>query len=314
MLRRLKRLAWGHSPDIETLSERLDGRLTPERARDIDAHIASCNVCDSALSEMREARTLLTAMPEVDAPRSFRLRLADVEAASPARAPGGSSMMRWAPALSGAAVTVLVATVGFSMLTTSSDSAPSMASQADAPTGSLAAERAAPTAPAMAGALGASPTTLAAMVPSDLGEPTAEFSQTERSSSTSTPGEAADGAAGSVAGPQTDAATAEAPVRAIESTDDAAAAAGDSGVVEDGGDSESESFAPPPAPATTAPIGVAPEGPDDDQPEAIDSTTESDDDGNIDALLIVQIAAAIVAIAAAAGYMAWRITRGGVAE
>jgi hypothetical protein len=313
VLRRLKRLAWGHSPDIETLSERLDGRLTPERERDIDAHVASCNVCESALSEMREARTLLSAMPTVDAPRSFRLRVADVEPASVPVRSGESSMMRWAPALSAAAVMVLVATIGVSQFSSGGGSAQLAATQADAPTGNLAAERAgtAPTTPVTSGgALAASPTTLAAMVPSDLGEPTEQLSQTARSSSTSIPGESADGAAGSVAGPQTDAATADAP--AIESTDDAAAA-GDSGVAEDGGDSGSESFAPPPAPATTAPLGVAPDGPDDDQPESNESVTSSDGDGNPDALFIVQIAAAVVAIVAAAGYVVWRFTRGGVA-
>lgn len=103
----LERLRRSHRPDVDALSALADGRLDAPTARELEAHVAGCDSCAESLAGVREVKSILSAMREVEAPRSFRLRRADIQAAR--RAAAQSSPLRWAPALSGAAAALFVA-------------------------------------------------------------------------------------------------------------------------------------------------------------------------------------------------------------
>lgn len=97
-----------HRSDADALSALVDGRLGPDRARAIEAHIAACAPCAVRLDELQRVKTMLAAMPQADAPRSFRLRQADVEAPArpaPVFLPG---LLRAMPAASGVAALAFV--------------------------------------------------------------------------------------------------------------------------------------------------------------------------------------------------------------
>lgn len=74
----LRKLFHGHQPDTEALSCLLDGRLDAAAGKALEEHVAACAACATRLDELHEVRTLLSAMQRVEAPRSFRLRAADV--------------------------------------------------------------------------------------------------------------------------------------------------------------------------------------------------------------------------------------------
>lgn len=119
----LQSLLRRHRPDVDALSAHLDGRLAAREAEAIDAHIAGCAACSSAIDGLRVVRTALQAMPEVTHPRSFRLRGADVERA-PMRVGGGGGgqAMRLMPVLSGVAAAVFIVAVGADLLSDGSRS------------------------------------------------------------------------------------------------------------------------------------------------------------------------------------------------
>jgi len=104
------RLRGRHRPDLEALSVYADGRLDVRPAAALEAHLASCGVCRGRLEELRAVRSALGALPAAEAPRSFRLRQADVEAA-PAPAAAPVPWMRALPALSAVALVVFAVLV-----------------------------------------------------------------------------------------------------------------------------------------------------------------------------------------------------------
>jgi hypothetical protein len=138
----------GHAPDIENLSALVDRQLDVEAARNTEAHVATCAVCAAEVEGMRRVKAMLAAMPELDAPRSFRLRPSDV--AVPRRPTRGaaSGAMRWAPALSGVAAALFLVVLGTDFATrdgagerdggsrlTAAGSAPNLERAADATLG-----------------------------------------------------------------------------------------------------------------------------------------------------------------------------------
>lgn len=96
-----------HQPDAVALSALADGELDSTQTGALEAHVAGCAACSAELAGMRQVRSLLQALPEQDAPRSFRLREADVSPA-PRQAPQQLGLLRLMPALSAAAAIVFV--------------------------------------------------------------------------------------------------------------------------------------------------------------------------------------------------------------
>lgn len=92
-------LFWRRHPvRDEDLSALLDGALDVARRARVEAHVETCDACRVALDELRAVRVALAALPRAQAPRSFALRPADVEAAPVPPAPAGLGR---APALLG---------------------------------------------------------------------------------------------------------------------------------------------------------------------------------------------------------------------
>jgi hypothetical protein len=100
-----------HTPDAEALSALADGRLGADEAASLRTHMASCAACTSRFGDLSRVQSMLGAMPRVEAPRSFRLRRADVEqpARVPAQAGGSGWTTRAMPALAGVATVLFVA-------------------------------------------------------------------------------------------------------------------------------------------------------------------------------------------------------------
>jgi anti-sigma factor RsiW len=110
-----------HQPDRDALSALIDGALTPERASALESHVATCEACTTMLEGMRHVRTMLGALPEVEAPRSFKLRAADVAAPGRTVPAPPSTLMRAMPVLSGAAVIIFAIAVSFDVAGGGSD-------------------------------------------------------------------------------------------------------------------------------------------------------------------------------------------------
>ena len=126
--------------DIDTLSAQADGSLDVARATAIEAHLASCAACARRLEELRAVRSALAAMPAAEAPRSFRLRQSDVEAAARRSADGGAGqVLRLMPVMSAAAVVLFGVLVGVDVLSGRDGSSGLSRTSAGAP---AAAERA----------------------------------------------------------------------------------------------------------------------------------------------------------------------------
>ncbi|HET8943351.1 MAG TPA: zf-HC2 domain-containing protein [Dehalococcoidia bacterium] len=57
----------------ERLSAYLDGELSPDGARALQAHLDSCDTCAAEFADLRMASSALAELPEVEVPRSFAL-------------------------------------------------------------------------------------------------------------------------------------------------------------------------------------------------------------------------------------------------
>lgn len=100
-----------HRPDAEALSAYLDRRLTANDAAAVEAHAADCGVCSARLAGLRDVRATLRAQTQVAAPRSFRLRVADVEARSREPLRWANPVMRTLPMVGAAAAAVFVVAI-----------------------------------------------------------------------------------------------------------------------------------------------------------------------------------------------------------
>jgi hypothetical protein len=97
-----------HKPDIVLLSALVDGALDAELARETETHIAGCAACAAELEALKRVKAMLSALPQVEPRRSFRLRQSDNEApARRAPAPVGP-LLRALPALASGAALVFV--------------------------------------------------------------------------------------------------------------------------------------------------------------------------------------------------------------
>jgi hypothetical protein len=273
----LARLRGSHSPDALALSALADGRLAPDAARALEAHVAGCRACAARREGLRSVKSMLAAMPETEAPRSFRLRLSDVDAPVAAHAVSGGRPLRWAPALSGVAAALFVAVLAADFTSRDGDSgaadstAARMSPRTEAQNGVAAdsAEDAAETAPI-------APSPAAGAIAPDL--PTAE-----------------DDGAGTGGNDASIAQATCAALRSTLSTDD-----------------EREYFNQTCAAGDSLALGNDADNADDAATRAAEfqsanlEAVSDDDDGNRTGFLVVEIVAAIVAVGAAVAFFATR--------
>ncbi len=146
----LRKLFHGHQPDVEALSCLLDGRLEAAAGKALEEHVAACAACATRLDELHEVRTLLSAMQRVEAPRSFRLRAADVAGRAERAAPP-PRRTAFAPYAAAAAVFVFALVLATDLATRDGADNGALLT-ASAPANEKFAESAADTAPQPGGA------------------------------------------------------------------------------------------------------------------------------------------------------------------
>ena len=102
-----------HSRFGENVDAFVDGELAPADARRFEAHLLGCEECSAAVAAAQDLKTMVAALPESPAPRSFRLTPEMVAAAPPAvvqrRAPAYVGLVRAGAALSVAAFATVLA-------------------------------------------------------------------------------------------------------------------------------------------------------------------------------------------------------------
>jgi Putative zinc-finger len=90
-----------------------DGELAPGDGARFEAHAAACEACAASLKAGRALKAAIAGLPEVQAPRSFRLTAAMVAASAPEKAPRplrvATPMVRFAQVGAAAAVIALAA-------------------------------------------------------------------------------------------------------------------------------------------------------------------------------------------------------------
>ena len=92
------------------LDAHLDGELAAERAAELEAHLASCEVCGAELERRRKLVALVQALPRPKAPAGLAGRI--VAASRPERPKIVVKLKTWAPALATAAVLLLAVVIG----------------------------------------------------------------------------------------------------------------------------------------------------------------------------------------------------------
>jgi hypothetical protein len=141
-----------HSPDVDELSEYADGRGTAAARASVEAHVGGCDACRARLAELTEVRATLQWIQLAEAPRSFRLRQADVER-QPRAVPAALGLLRLMPAVSAAAVLVFAVVLGADLATRGESGSGRMAaSRANGTSAEIAADAAAPSTDFEAGA------------------------------------------------------------------------------------------------------------------------------------------------------------------
>ena len=111
MLEMLKKIFnRGHGRFLEMLSDYVDSELPEAERIAMEAHLQGCDSCAEELESLRATVLMLRRMPEVEAPRSFRIAPAAVTAPTP---PPERPVLLWAMRVSTAmavvAFTVMVA-------------------------------------------------------------------------------------------------------------------------------------------------------------------------------------------------------------
>ncbi|MGE5595818.1 MAG: anti-sigma factor family protein [Hyphomicrobiales bacterium] len=94
-----------------------DDELSGRERRAFEAHLRECSKCQAELGEIRRLKSALTALPEIDAPRSFRLT-PDMVAAKPDRAAVPVRPRQPAWVMRAAQVTAGIAIVGLAVAAT----------------------------------------------------------------------------------------------------------------------------------------------------------------------------------------------------
>ena len=111
MLEMLKKIFnRGHGRFLEMLSNYVDGVLPEAKRIALEAHLQGCDSCTEEMESLRATVQMLRRMPEVEAPRSFRIAPAAVTVPTPPpERPVFLWAMRFSTALAVVAFTVMVA-------------------------------------------------------------------------------------------------------------------------------------------------------------------------------------------------------------
>lgn len=117
---------WGHGRWRDAVDAYVDGELSRQERKRFEAHLAFCQPCTVLVRERRTLKLMVSRMPEVTAPRSFRLTPEMAEQASgrplahadTARRPGWP--LRTAQFTAGLAIVALTAVFAFDMTSGSS--------------------------------------------------------------------------------------------------------------------------------------------------------------------------------------------------
>ncbi len=96
-----------HHITDEELSLYIDGELSEQTRRRVEAHLRVCASCQQAYEDMRQTVMLLRQMPRVVPPRAFTLSEQDV--AQQERRRGRPLWLRWATAMAAAALVFVIA-------------------------------------------------------------------------------------------------------------------------------------------------------------------------------------------------------------
>jgi len=95
----------GHHIEVDALNAYLDGALSGDERRAIEAHLASCAECRQELAELRTVVTLLHGLPQIDPPVSFQLGSEHARA----QRPNGGAFVRLLPVVRTLAVAAMLA-------------------------------------------------------------------------------------------------------------------------------------------------------------------------------------------------------------
>ena len=91
----------------------VDGELHPDAAGRFEGHAAECADCAFAIADARNLKQALRALPELEAPRSFRLTPAMITPRrEPAKLVAVPAPRKWTPAIRFAQVTAALAVLG----------------------------------------------------------------------------------------------------------------------------------------------------------------------------------------------------------
>lgn len=109
---KMLKILWnrGHGRFLGMLSEYIDGELEPGARAALEEHLSGCPTCTEELESLRATVQMIRRMPEVEAPRSFRLAPASASVSGPQpERPFLLWTMRASTALAAAAFTVMLA-------------------------------------------------------------------------------------------------------------------------------------------------------------------------------------------------------------
>jgi hypothetical protein len=139
------RLPWpsrGHSQWREDIDAYVDGQLDAEASARLEAHLGTCGACQEMVVARREVKRFAATLPEMPAPRTFRITpgmlVHEQRAPEPRR--GGTIVMRLGQATAGVAALAFGAVLVAHLSSGTNDDGGRQAADADAQTMSISNE------------------------------------------------------------------------------------------------------------------------------------------------------------------------------